>query len=168
MSRGTLRLDCLRHLWLTHRHVTAVSRGEGRSYCAISTEVLAKVSQPDLKVEIGAVWWLPPDLTFYPGGKGRFCLMVALETSAERVPVRAHYVAGSTKPSGRPKIAVEAGEAGLSERTYFSFWWINDIGIPTLVGCGKFIGCLDPARHPEINAAIRAGKRAVLKKLVSR
>jgi hypothetical protein len=128
----------------------------------------ATVSQSDLKVEIGAVWWLPQELTFYPGGKGRFCLVVALETSAERVPVRAHYVAGSTKPSGRPKIVVEAGEANLSERTYFSFWWSNDIGIPTLLACGKLIGCIDPARHPEINAAIRAGKRAALKKLVGR
>lgn len=61
---------------------------------------------------------------------------------------------------------LEAGEANLPERTHFRFWLSADIGLPTLVGNGKFRGRLDPGRREEIDAAIRASKRTALKKLV--
>jgi hypothetical protein len=129
--------------------------------------VLAAVSQRDLKVEIGDVWWIPEELASYPEGKDRFCLIVALEMPAgERLPARAHYVAGSTSAGGGIKIVFAPGEANLRKRTHFRFWWSGDIGIPTLVTCGKFVGKLATERLGEIVAAIRASRRSVLKRLV--
>src|SRR5438034_7265305 len=95
---------------------------------------LAELSQPHLRVHVGDVWWLPEEHARYPGGKGRFCLIVALETPpAGKVPARAHYVAGSTSPGGPPKLVLKAGEANLCYRTHFCFWWSSDIDIVTLV-----------------------------------
>src|SRR5262245_37945707 len=78
-------------------------------------------------VQVGDVWWIPEDVNGYPGGKGRFCLVVALEKpSGSALPVRAHYVAGTTEKGSRPQIVLEAGDAGLGRRGYFSFWWSGD------------------------------------------
>jgi hypothetical protein len=130
-------------------------------------EALATLSQPHLRVHVGDVWWLPEEQARYPGGKGRFCLVVALEgLPGTQVPARAHYVAGSTSPGGRPVIVLEAGHAGLRERTHFRFWWSGDIEIFKLVEAGRFKGRLDSLRRVEIDAAIRASKRAVLKRLL--
>ena len=130
-------------------------------------ELLAPEGQPDLKVQVGDVWWLPAELAFSPGGKGRFCLVVALERAVRsQFPARAHYVAGTTGAAGQPEIVLEAGEANLPERTHFRFWLSADIGLPTLVANGKLRGRLDPGRREEIDAAIRASKRTALKKLV--
>lgn len=54
------------------------------------------------QVEIGDVWWIPEQFNGYPGGKGRFCLVVALETSRGlTLSVRAHFVlCASTLCSG--------------------------------------------------------------------
>ena len=132
-------------------------------------EALATLSQPHLKVHVGDVWWLPEELSSYPGGKGRFCLVAALETPpGQDVPARAHYVAGSTSSGGPPEIVLEPGEANLPRRTHFRFWWSGDIDLATVVSKGRFKGRLDSARREEIGTAIRASKRAVLKRLVSR
>jgi hypothetical protein len=134
----------------------------------LPAEALAELSQPHLRVHVGDVWWLPEEQARYPGGKGRFCLIVALETPpAAKVPARAHYVAGSTRPGGSPKLVVEAGDANLRNRTHFCFWWSSDIHIATLVQAGRFVGRLELGRRPEIVAAILGSKRAVLKRLVT-
>jgi len=126
-----------------------------------------QLSQPPLTVNVGEIWWLPEDLAGYPGGKDRFCLIVALEIAVgSPLPARAHYVAGSTSPGGPPEIVLEAGEANLRWRTYFRFWWSGDIDIPSLVAVGRLKGQLDPARVSEIRTTIGASKRIVLKKLV--
>jgi hypothetical protein len=119
-----------------------------------------------LEVQVGDVWWLPEELAAYPGGKSRFCLVVALEAAvASQICARAHYVVGSTSPGGQPEIVVEPGEANLPKRTHFRFWLSSDIGIPTLIACGKFRGRLDAERRKQIGAAIRASRRTVLKRL---
>lgn len=119
-------------------------------------------------VQVGDVWWIPDDMSGYPGGKGRFCLVVALEKSSGSVlPVRAHYVAGSTQKGSRPQIVLEPGDGGLDKRSYFSFWWSGDLSVTALATVGRFKGRLEPARHGEIRAAICASKRVVLKKLVA-
>lgn len=120
------------------------------------------------QVQVGDLWWIPEDVNGYPGGKGRFCLVVALETShGSAPPARAHYVAGTSNKGSRPQIVLEAGEGGLEKRGYFSFWWSGDLGVTTLVAVGRFKGRLEPARHNEIRAAICASKRAALKRLVA-
>lgn len=126
-----------------------------------------EVKQTDVRVDIGDVWWLPEPVAGYPGGKDRFCLIVALEGPNPSVnPGRVHYVAGSTKPSSKPVIVLEAGEAKLKQRTYFGFWWSGDISLPVLIGTGIYRGRLAPERLHEIRAAICAGKRIALKRLV--
>lgn len=90
-----------------------------------SAEPQNSENNPGLQVEVGDVWWIPEQFNGYPGGKGRFCLVVALQKGrALALPGRAHFVPGSTKP-GRsknihPEIVLQAGEAGLRELTYFS------------------------------------------------
>jgi hypothetical protein len=124
------------------------------------------VSEPDSPVEVGDVWWLPEALAGYPGGKDRFCLIVALEnpnSSADRG--RAHYVAGSTKPCGKPVIVFEPGEANLNKRGYFGFYWSGDISIAVLTKVGRLKGHLAPERKGEIRACICASKRIALKRL---
>ena len=130
-------------------------------------KALSAVSQAQLTVHVGDVWWIPEDLNGYPGGKGRFCLIVALETPPGRsAPARAHYIAGSTARGPRPELIVESGHAGLPKRTHFGFWWSGDIDLLTLVAGGRFTGHLEPARHDEIRVAISASKRVALKRLV--
>ena len=130
-------------------------------------KALSAVSQAQLTVHVGDVWWIPEDLNGYPGGKGRFCLIVALETPpGTSAPARAHYIAGSTASGSGPKIIVESGHAGLPRRTHFSFWWSGDINLWTLVAGGHFKGHLEPACHDEIRVAIFASKRVALKELV--
>jgi hypothetical protein len=117
--------------------------------------------------EVGDVWWLPEEHARYPGGKDRFCLIVALERPpAAACAARAHYVAGSTQRGGNPRIVLEPGEANFRQRTYFGFWWSADIDISTLMQVGRYKGSLDLARRDEIAAAIRASKRIALKRLV--
>lgn len=126
------------------------------------------MSHQDSKIEIGDVWWIPEELVYFPGGKARFCLIVGLEMPAgSKLPGRAHYVAGSTSPRGGVKIVLESGEAHLPKLTHFGFWWSGDIGIPTLVMCGRFVGKLTTERLGEIGVAIRACKRSILKRLVA-
>lgn len=131
-------------------------------------EVLAPVSQPDTKVEIGDVWWLPDELVGFPGGKGRFCLVVAVERAAgSNLPLQIHYVAGSTKSCRPPVVILEAGEANLDGRTYFGFWWSNANGLPAVTTVGRFIGRVDSRRLADIKSAISSSKRAALKRLAS-
>lgn len=120
-----------------------------------------------VQVKVGDVWWIPESVNGYPGGKGRCCLVVALEAPpGQAAPARAHYVAGTTQPGSRPQIIVESGEAGLEQRTHFSFWWSGDLGVTTLAALGCFKGRLDSTRDGEIRAAICGSKRAALKRLV--
>lgn len=126
------------------------------------------ISQPESMVQVGDVWWIPPDLAFFPGGKGRFCLVVAFESAAgSHLPARVHYVSGSRSRGAKPEIVLEAGEAKLAERTHFSFWTSGDIGVPTLTAMGRYVGRLSAARLNEITTAIRASRRAALKRLVN-
>jgi hypothetical protein len=129
----------------------------------------ASLSQPHLKINVGDVWWLPEEKVGFPGGKDRFCLIVALERPpGARVPARAHYVVGSTRSGGPPAIVVEAGEANLRKRTHFRFWWSGDIDLATLVEAGRLKGRLDPGRRDEIGAAVRVSNRSALKRLLDR
>jgi mRNA-degrading endonuclease toxin of MazEF toxin-antitoxin module len=120
-------------------------------------------------VEVGEVWWLPEAEARYPGGKDRFCLLVGLESAmGGDLPVRAHYVAGSTgRSSGPTTIKVTAGDAGLRSDTYFRFSWSGSIDLPTLVRQGKWRGRLEKERVAEIKVAIKASKRVVLKRFLT-
>jgi hypothetical protein len=147
---------------------------EGRKdYAATERETSAPAGSeisPNSQVEIGDVWWIPEQFNGYPGGKGRFCLVVALETSRGlALSGRAHFVPGSTKPSrsksGHPEIEFRAGEAGLPEFTYFSFWFSSDLGVQTLISCGRLCGKVDVGRVAEIRGAIAASRRPVLKRV---
>jgi hypothetical protein len=134
----------------------------------LTTSGSVEVKQTDGRADIGDVWWLPEPVAGYPGGKDRFCLIVALEGPNTSVnPGRVHYVVGSTRPCGRPVIVLETAEAELNQRTYFGFWWSGDISLPVLIGTGIFRGRLAPERRCEIRAAICAGKRIALKRLVA-
>lgn len=133
---------------------------------ASASAIAGQVSQPDLVVEVGDVWWLPEALARYPGGKDRFCLIVALEITCGGITARAHYVVGSTKRCGAPKIVLEEGEANLHERTHFGFWWSGDIDVGTLTELGRLRGRLDAGRLGEIACAIRTSRRVALRRLV--
>jgi hypothetical protein len=134
---------------------------------AVHSGVLATMSQPDSQIEIGDVWWLPEAVNGYPGGKGRYCLVVAIEyTAGSPLPARIHYVAGSTKGGGGPTITLQRRESNLPDMTHFSFWWSGDIAVGTAMLNGRRVGRLDAARLGEIGAAIRGSRRAALKKLV--
>lgn len=129
-------------------------------------------NRPTLHVEIGDVWWIPEQFNGYPGGKDRFCLVAGLETSRGlALSTRVHFIPGSTKPgrtkSANPEIIFQAGEAGLPELTYFSFWFSNDLGIETLTSCGRLCGKVDAQRLPEIRKAIAACRRPGLKRVAS-
>lgn len=131
-------------------------------------DVLA-TSEPEQQVQVGDVWWIPADLVDYPDEKqkARFCLVVALELAVgSQQLVRAHYVAGSTRKSSRPRIVTEPGEANLVERTYFKFWFSSSIPIPKLIARGKLRGRVGLERKAEIGPAIRASKLMALKRLV--
>jgi hypothetical protein len=133
----------------------------------LPAEAIAKLSKPHLRVNVGDVWWLPAEHTRFPGGKDRFCLVVALEVPPGRkTPARAHYVVGSTRPGGPPEVVLDVAEANLPRRTYFRFWWSGDIDLSLLVRVGRFKGRLDHARDHEIGEAVRSSKRAGLKRLV--
>jgi len=127
-------------------------------------------NSPSLHVEVGDVWWVPEQFNGYPGGKDRFCLVVGLETSlGSPLSARVHFIPGSTKPgrskSAHPQIVFQAGEAGLPELTYFSFWFSNDLGIQTITSCGRLRGKVDAQRLPEIRIAITACRRPGLKRV---
>jgi hypothetical protein len=118
-------------------------------------------------VAVGDVWWLPAHVAQYPGGKDRYCLIVALETEpGQTQPSRAHYVVGSTGKGGRPAIVVQAGEAGPGKQTFFRFWWSGSTEISTITNSGKRAGNLVVARLPEIIAATRDCKLVRLKRLM--
>lgn len=140
-------------------------RFESRFYIRGTT--LRKVIPLRSTAKVGDIWWLPEEHARFPGGKDRFCLVVALEGApAATVPGRAHYIVGSTKRGGSPEIVLEAGEANLRQRTYFRFWWSGDIDISTLAQAGRYRGSLKPSRLDEIVVAIRASKRIALQRLV--
>jgi hypothetical protein len=129
-------------------------------------------NRPHTPVEVGDVWWIPEQFNGYPGGKDRFCLVVGLETSRGlALSGRVHFIPGSTKPgrtkSANPEIVFQAGEAGLPELTYFSFWFSSDLGIQTLTSCGRRCGKVDAQRLPEIRKAIAACRRPGLKRVAS-
>lgn len=128
-------------------------------------EQLRKVAEA--LVEVGDVWWLPEQHAKYPGGNDRFCLVVALEhTGGGSQAVLAHFVAGSTKGRKEPAtISATAGDCGLSEDTYFRFTWSSSIDLTSLATHGKWRGRLDKTRLFEIEGAIKASNRVVLKRL---
>jgi hypothetical protein len=119
-------------------------------------------------VAVGEVWWLPAHVVQYPGGKDRYCLIVALEIEpGQTQPSRAHFVVGSTGKGGPPEIVVQPGEAGPGKQTFFRFWWSGYAEISTIVNSGKRVGILFGARLPEITAAVRKCKLVRLKRLMT-
>lgn len=119
-------------------------------------------------VEVGDVWWLPEENVKYAGGKDRFCLLVVLEPGrGESQPVRAHFVVGSTRRSSGPTtVRLAAGDAGVRRDTYFRFSWSGSVDLRTLVKVGEWKGRLGQGRLAEIETAIKASKRVVLKRLI--
>jgi len=133
----------------------------------LPAEIVAQLRQPHLKVNVGDIWRLPEKYAKYPGGKSRYCLIVALESApGAQVPARAHYVAGSTKPGGQPVVALDTGEANLPQPTFFRIWWSGSIDLACLVEVGEFKGRVAPGRREEIRVAIQASNLVALKKLV--
>jgi hypothetical protein len=118
-------------------------------------------------VGVGEIWWLPEELAKYPGGKDRFCLVVALERplgDPTKTPL-VHFVAGSTNGSASKTIMVAAGTSGLNQDTYFRFWWSGSVAGSDLAANGKLRGSLPVDRLPDIEAAIRASTLGILKRL---
>lgn len=119
-------------------------------------------------VQIGDVWWLPEAAVPYPGGKDRYCLVVALEQAGGGIgATRAHYVAGSSRSSrGTTTVSAQAGVYGTGQDTYFRFWWSGSMDLLSLTEEGIWKGRLEAARFVEIEKAIRACKLVVLKRLL--
>jgi hypothetical protein len=116
-------------------------------------------------VHLGDVWWLDEAHVNFPGGKDRYCLVVALETPpGSAAPTRAHFIVGSSSRGGPPVIVMERGEAGFRQRTFFRFWWSGSVDLATLISEGNFKATLSAARILEIEPAIRASKLLVLKR----
>jgi hypothetical protein len=130
-------------------------------------DALAKLRQPHLVVHVGDIWWVPEAHVVYRGGKDRFCLVAGLEFApGAKVPALAHLVPGSRGRGSGPTIVINAGEAGLHQRTYFSFWTSFSLDLATLVAVGKHRGRLGP-RLGEVSLAIQASRLVVLKRLSS-
>ncbi len=120
-------------------------------------------------VAVGDVWWLPAHVANYPGGKDRYCLVVALETRpGQTQPSQAHFIVGSTAKGGGVEIVVQPGEAGPGQQTFFRFWQSGAADISTFVNSGKRVGSISVARLPEISTAVRDSKLVRLKRLMTR
>jgi hypothetical protein len=120
-------------------------------------------------VQVGDVWWLDDAHVNFPGGKDRYCLVVALETPpGGTAPTRAHFIVGSSSPGGPPVVVIERGESGFRRRTFFRFWWSGSVELANLISAGKFKAKLSASRILEIEPAIRASKLLVLKRLLQK
>jgi hypothetical protein len=119
-------------------------------------------------VKVGQIWWLPDGESGFPGGKTRYCLIVAIEKNPSNPRAnRAHFVVSTSKCSGTPKIVVESGEGGLRERTCYRFFWSGDMGIDRLTRIGEKKGGLSDSRRPEIAIAIQNSKLLSLKRILN-
>jgi hypothetical protein len=126
-------------------------------------EALRKLSQADV-FSVGDVYWMPEEhLNYDSGQRGRFCLLVHIESGADDLPVRAHLIVGSTKRGSAPRLVIEPGETELKGRSYFSFWISSAVDIGTLRAAGKYRGRLAPTRLPDILTAIAASNLTALK-----
>jgi hypothetical protein len=104
----------------------------------------------------------------YPGGKDRYCLIVALETVPGQTQAsRAHFIVGSTAKGGRPEIVVRPGEVGTGKETFFRLWRSGSGDISTITAAGKRVGGLGTSRLVEITSAIQTCKLVVLKRLIT-
>lgn len=128
-------------------------------------DALRKLAQADV-YSIGDVYWIPEEhLNYGSGEPGRFCLLVHIEAGADGLPVRAHFIVGSTKRGSAPRIVIEPGETDLKGRGYFSFWTSSAVDMGTLRAAGKYRGRLAPTRLADILAAIAASNLTALKLL---
>lgn len=115
-------------------------------------------------VEVGQVWRLPDRLVRYPGGKPRYCLVVAIETAVSGDPVRAYVVPGSSHRGGNPRIVVAAEQAGTPLETCFRFFFAPAVNISDLIVC-QHVGDLPAERLAEISDCIHRSRLHVLKRI---
>lgn len=117
-------------------------------------------------IQVGSVWWLPAEnVRFFPGGKGRYCLVAGIEHTTGVTPGLIHIVPGSTKSGGEPKITISAGDAGLVRQTFFRFRLSGTVTVAAMVDDGRLVGALEPGRLSEIEKAVMASNRPALKRL---
>jgi hypothetical protein len=119
----------------------------------------------EMRVNAGEIWWLPAEWARFPGGKDRYCLVVAVEEAADGSQVRVHYVCGTSKHGGGASIALAPGECGIRGGTRFAFFWHGTIDPITLKEKGRPLEPLATARCPEIQAAARDSRRPALIKV---
>lgn len=133
---------------------------------SLPEDVLKKLQDPALVLHVGDVWWVPNESLDYPRATDHFCVIAALEYGTDSSLARVHVIVGSTKRGGPPVIIVEAGEAGLTERTYFRFWKSCPVDPHVLVSVGKYKGRLSEKTQSLIVPTIRASKLSALKRLI--
>jgi hypothetical protein len=128
-------------------------------------EALAKLRQLQ-EIAVGDVWWLPADCARYPGGKDRYCLIAAVEYASDgKTQLRIHFVCGSSKPGGGPRLVLSPGECGIWAGTNFRFFHSETIDPVVLREKGRLAGRLEAVRLPELKNAINRSRRVALKRL---
>src|SRR5215468_9599614 len=117
---------------------------------------LAEVCASTTPMSVGQVFWLPSWLvTFMPGKKDRFCLLVAVEETAGAVI--AHLLPGSTSESAtRTVFRAVAGECNLPRDTYFKFRFPGQLPSTILTTRARLQGSLVPSRVDDLKAAVMA------------
>lgn len=114
----------------------------------------------------GQIWWLPKELVDYARPeKDRYCLLVALEPKGAVVPVRAHFVAGTTKGATGPALAVAAGEVGTGQDTEFDFDRSFPVETKILIRDGVKKGELKAARVEELKRKISVSSLVAVQRL---
>jgi hypothetical protein len=118
-------------------------------------------------VTVRDVWWVPcHHVAWFPGGKGRFCLVVGIEPVRGASPPLVHLVAGSTRRmGGATALRVPAGLADLAEDTNFVFRFSGSLPATVLAVDGKPKGRLPEEWEARIAAAVMASRLAAVKRL---
>lgn len=84
--------------------------------------------------------------------KPRFALCVHEEGDP---PARVHFVIGSRSDRGGPQVVLEAGEAGVWQRTHFKFFRTYDFDPTAVPSRAKYAGHVSETRKAEIRDAIQ-------------
>jgi hypothetical protein len=93
----------------------------------------------------------PGEMPYGSIPKSRFAVCVQEEGDP---PVVVHFVAGSTKDWGGPKIVLQAGEAGVRETTHFKFFRTYDFAPADTAQRAEYSGHVSESRKTEILEAI--------------
>ena len=132
--------------------------------------MVARLARPPAPVaKVGEIWWVPrhhqPARRMSRGKKDRYCLVVAVETTNSGSTV-VHLIAGTTSPgSAKSAFVVTAGDANLSETTYFKYYFYASLPATSLNQDGRRKGSLSPSQVADLGVAIMASNLVAVKRL---